>query len=112
MLQIDLQHTDHLGVAQWLVAAALLYFENALEHPPGDWQCKYNRAPRDLYFDFKDWCKQYGYESSQRQFGVAMISMSDGQQCWPEFKASRITRMLLVGGVPAKRMISSQWSRS
>ena len=86
MLQIDLQHTDHLGVAQWLVAAALLYFANALEHPPGDWQCRYNRALRDLYFDFKEWCNRYGYESSQRQFGVAMISMSDGQQCWPEFK--------------------------
>ena len=87
MIQLEWQHTDHLGVAQWLVAAALLDFADALAHAPGDWQCRCNRALRDLYFTFKDWCGKNGFESPQRQFSVAMLSMSDGRLCWPEFKS-------------------------
>ena len=85
----DVMHMDHLGVAQWLAANALVHLVDVGAFGPmgnGKYVERMNRCLRRAWVRFNAWAKANKLGHRERQFTCARLSMKASTD-WPTLKS-------------------------
>jgi hypothetical protein len=88
MLMPDPMHVLHLGVLQWVIAAALLVLcrTGRWGEAAGDWKKRLAVQLRAAFSSFTTWCAAHAAPTSQRVFTPGMLGRGDDQTSFATFK--------------------------